>query len=689
VAIDKIPRSVLSEQFAESVKGRRLKAAVFTTFKYEPGFFDLEILPVLLGSSVSHVPVIRGIQLEEQLNLEVEHVAVYYDPRGITAQGEPPHLPIVRIPVFLKNGFFHPKIALLLLGEKLTSGEPEKLAPAEELVVAALSANLTKAGWWENVEAAHIEILKEGESTIFREDILALMDWLKRECHSTERHDALDRIRKFVLRLEGRSNRTSNGRLHPRLFSGRKDLLEFLLDAMPPNRLQKLNLEVISPYFDENQATPIRRLVEAFSPAEVRVSLPRGRGSEALVNRQYYEDVKKLPNTEWARLPDDIMKNSQARDAAFRRLHAKVLRFFSRTPRYEAIFVGSVNMTQAGFSGGGNFEAGFLVELELKTEPDNWLAVDRKTPLEYKPESENNDVLDYSGCPLSISYDWAGGEGKAFWDDRLESPRLSIRIGGIPVFEIGPLPAQKWERIPPNDASELRHKLESTALALVYGKDDPIGYILVREEGLDQKPSLLFSLSAEDILRYWTLLSQEQREAFIDKHAETIPEAMRTLGLEGLPGMARPEDKSMFANYAHIYQAFGNLEKEIKKALDDGRDRIVAYKLLGNKYDSLPNLLETTIRPKDKGGIDDDLISYIIGLCAEQIVDEVKKICRTKNPTFLDKHKDSFSSLEKHVQNALDRRQKIDLGDEDDTNAFLAWFEKWFLIRARPKENES
>ena len=73
-----IRTDVLSEQLQEVIRGRVVKAAVFTTYQFEPGFFEEDVLPLLFEQSFSHVPQIRLIQLEEAL-LSVEHLAVYYD----------------------------------------------------------------------------------------------------------------------------------------------------------------------------------------------------------------------------------------------------------------------------------------------------------------------------------------------------------------------------------------------------------------------------------------------------------------------------------------------------------------------------------------------------------------------------------------------------------------------------------
>ena len=62
-----IPHAVLSEHFQERMKGRRLRSAVFLTYQFDPGFFEQEVLPVLLDVPLSHAAAIRLVQLEDAL----------------------------------------------------------------------------------------------------------------------------------------------------------------------------------------------------------------------------------------------------------------------------------------------------------------------------------------------------------------------------------------------------------------------------------------------------------------------------------------------------------------------------------------------------------------------------------------------------------------------------------------------
>src|ERR1035441_9221747 len=98
--MDDIPHAVLSEQFQERMQGQRLRAAVFVTYQFEPGFFEQEVLPVLLDVPLSHAVTIRLVQLEDALRHVEGDIAVYYDANGLVRGDEgSAKLDVRRIPV--------------------------------------------------------------------------------------------------------------------------------------------------------------------------------------------------------------------------------------------------------------------------------------------------------------------------------------------------------------------------------------------------------------------------------------------------------------------------------------------------------------------------------------------------------------------------------------------------------------
>src|SRR4051794_36141955 len=98
-----IPRAVLSEQFEKSLGGRRLLAAVFVTFRFEPEFFEQQVLPVFVDVPTSHSEAIRRVQLEDALKDVPHRIAVYYDRNGLAPDAKPARLDVARIPVWHKT----------------------------------------------------------------------------------------------------------------------------------------------------------------------------------------------------------------------------------------------------------------------------------------------------------------------------------------------------------------------------------------------------------------------------------------------------------------------------------------------------------------------------------------------------------------------------------------------------------
>src|SRR4029450_3560289 len=128
-----IPRAVLSEEFQRLMEGRVLKTAVFLTFRFDPGFFEQEILPVFLDVPLSHEPAVRLIQLEDAIRERVDHLAVYYDPRGVEVDSSSAKLDGRPLPVSWRTGFFHPKNALLLVED----AEPDDNGQRERRLLVA------------------------------------------------------------------------------------------------------------------------------------------------------------------------------------------------------------------------------------------------------------------------------------------------------------------------------------------------------------------------------------------------------------------------------------------------------------------------------------------------------------------------------------------------------------------------
>jgi hypothetical protein len=190
----------------------------------------------------------------------------------------------------------------------------------------------------------------------------------------------------------------------------------------------------------------------------------------------------------------------------------------------------------------------------------------------------------------------------------------------------------------------------------------------VREENMGHRPSLLLQLSPEEILEYWALLTAEQRAAFVE---------LRVSGaLDGLP-VGRQERltsrDTLFDRFAGIFHAFGCLRGHVEDAIDEGREADAATRLLGQKYDSLPCLLEKSLQ--QEGG--DSVARYVTFLCAKQLYEGLRR----RNAEFFKSRKLEVRNLLELLEHLPELGRQVGLEGEDAAQ-FLEWYESAFLKEA-------
>ncbi len=681
-----IPRAVLSEHFQERMENRRLVSAIFTTFRFEPEFFETEILPVFFDVGLSHAPKIRLLQIEDALRSLRGNIAVYYDRHGLVPDGGSAKLDVRRIPISHPTGIFHPKNVIALVEAVEPDDDGHR---ARSVICACLSANLTQAGWWRNVEVAHVEELAEGEHTNLRDSLLAYLDRLVRTAAGQRpnddvwrEHAAVHDIREFLRGTTQREHRSVDGRLRTHFHDGTESLPGFIQGATG-SALRGMCLEIISPYFDGGgESAPLAALIETFAPQEVRVFLPKNERGEAECPAELFAWVRSQPNVAWSALPNDLLRMGKAEDVKHRTVHAKVYRFFdpSRGGR-EVLYVGSTNLTQAGcrIAGrGGNWETGFLVEVTSGSRPAWWLSTDTQKHTKFAPKGEDEGTASSGGSRLMVRYRWDLHQASVFWSDTKPSPTLTVEHGGVTVLQFSMLPPREWVTLDAGAAGRLKDSLISTSIFQVVGDGPEPGLLLVQEEGMHARPSLLHELSAADIMRYWALLTVEQRAAFI--------EARVAIAGDDDPLVAKlaplPVETTLFDRFAGVFHAFECLEQRVREALEEGHTREANYRLFGKKYDSLGSLLDRVVAEVNAGK-GDRVEQYVVTLCAKQLLREVGR----GHSEYWAEHRDAVKELEAVIGSAATLRASL-AASGPEMPAFLEWFEKWFLKRAEALPEE-
>jgi hypothetical protein len=672
-----VPREVLSEHFQERMRGRRLVSAVFTTYRFDPGFFEQEVLPVFFDLPLSHAGAIKLVQLEDALRSVPGSVAVYFDENGVDLDATAARLDVRRIAVPQRTGIFHPKNVFALV----EAVEPDANDHHERaLLVGCMSANLTRAGWWENVEACHVEEIREGDLTRLRDDVDQFLRDLRDRVRDRDAgdHEAIRDLRAFLHGSAQRMQRSGEGRLHTHFHSGRSSLPDFLFD-IAGRALHGLCLEVISPFFDGTaDSAPLAAFIEKFEPREIRVFLPRGDAGEALCPAELYDWVLDQPNAHWGSLPRAVIQRAKSEEVRVRTVHAKVYRFFepARGGR-EILYVGSANLTSAGhrLKGRSNWENGFVVEVTTPgVRPSFWMESDAHRPREFDDSRRETDGISSAGTRLSVRFWWDRQVGEIWWQDRRPSPPIVVEDRGTKLFERDHIEPQQWLALTEAESASLATVLKSTSLLQVRGESDEAGVLLVQEEGMAHRPSLLFELTPAEILRYWSLLTPEQRAAFVEARAR--------LAGDDDPLVTRVEplahEETLFDRFAGIFHAFECVENAIRTALDNGVERDAVYRLFGRKYDSLGTLLDgvlSDVRAQKGDAVD----HYVMLLCARQLLREVERA----HGDFFARHRGRTTELRAQLDEVDGLRGTLANADPD-MPAFLAWFERWFLKRAEP-----
>ena len=184
---------------------------------------------------------------------------------------------------------------------------------------------------------------------------------------------------------------------------------------------------------------------------------------------------------------------------------------------------------------------------------------------------------------------------------------------------------------------------------------------------MTHRPSLLISLTPEEILMYWSLLSPAQQEYFI------LEKLGNEATLQGLvPGKSHRyiTTDTVFDRFAGVYHAFEQLVSHVNGAIASGRKSEAESRLFGAKYDSLPLLLQKTISRED----DDDVMKYITLLCARQAKDRVSKA----HPEFMKDNKEDARILNQLLKQLTAIRARVCLQIENGVE-FLDWYDKMFL----------
>lgn len=643
---------VLLDALRDAVGERRVRAAVFTTYQLDPPFFEDHVLAPLLSVQDGGLDVVRRVLLEEALR-ELDEVLLLYSPVGLLPTG-PLRQAVRAIPVRHEGGVFHPKQVLLLLGDI----EPEAL------VLVTSSANLTRTGWWENVEVADVRSIEAGSASSLRDDLLGLIGWIgDRLLHPSP---ALGAIGSFVRELRGAGGL-------PRLWSGTEPLRDFLARHVP----RGATLEMAAPFVDE-VAAPVDALVRRLEPSRTLVLLPTDREERPACGRGWLDGVEAAGGSCAKLRGVDRSLGRRTRQTRF--VHAKFVRAQNEARVWT--LAGSPNLTGPGHAGWlvdegrSNVEAAIL---DVGADTVGWLAPldEGGAMVPCASPRDRSEPGEGGGPAIRLRFDWERLVA-SYLHHGEPSGRVHVGLGGqdpeAPVgrFQFVPARGDEWVDLSAEHSHVLQALSDGTNVLAVWGEAGRPRLVLVEETGLAHRPSRVArELLPGDILRHWTLLSgQDREEAALEALGQAEP--LDPQAPVGPLVEVRVTGRTMFDAFAGVFHAFLVLRERLELAADRGRWRVVEVWLLGEKHDSLGTLLDRV----DESDSADPVYRLVVLLCAR----DLWTWARDAWPSLASGHPARAARLEERLARLQPAWDALDLsggrGDEQDPARFRAWIER-------------
>lgn len=636
----------ISEAFRAVIGEREVMQAFFSTYSFEPDFFELEVLPLLLGNpALSSNETIRYYQLQSLMRKHIGRLAVVYDLDVFDPQLAP-RLEVDYLPMRVGGACQHAKLMVLVVRER----KSEQLS----IILGAGSFNLTKAGWWENLEVGHWVELSQGSAPgNIHKPLLDSLHFYQSQTPTP----VLEAILAVAESFEATADDPSCAFYFSGSGAGRTQFDTFIAEQTSADA----PIEVISPFFaaeGDNQVI-INLLMRHPSTT---VLLPLDEHGQALVDRESVYEALPNETISWGRWSESIRKSHLDSKAGYRKLHAKIYQSQGKAPW---AFVGSVNLSFKAFR--QNVEAGFLLRghatkcllAPLQAPPDKF-KVEPEAQSQINPGSEEMPAI-------HALFDW---QSETLHLTTAKPGSLTLLSSALDVLLDVQLNAQEDQAVP---ASQLKQHLQGSSLIQARWHSEgkhAIGTVLISQRNLFCRPTHLLPLDLQALLRIFIGMHESRRLELFGDLAVRLLHSSQEEGLqdEFLPELT-PEGsfESFFSEFSQVNGAFWELAGRLHTAEQGGDVQTLAYYLRGQQPDSLRMLLETITKPPGKQS--PSLIVRYLTLLS--VADLLKRFNKHADVSLL-------AEAEKALL-ALEQRELLTQLDEEKGEQFLRWFKAKFF----------
>lgn len=341
---------VLGEKLKEEINGKKVIAAFFTTFNFDPDFFENYLLPLFLPDVQFGDNKIQNTILWKKFQNELPPITVYCDFHAKSQKGIHLEYNIIPIDLSRQNGMkpcFHPKHSYILLED-------------ETLLIFVGSNNLTEAGWCSNLEGVTFYRLKPKESfpNRFKKQHWSFIEDLEGQSKQTKAGEIL--WQRFFKR-QTYTKDINVELIDSKNFKATKGLsyLSILIQNLRKERNSGLpfqKIEVVSPYFPTNIGL-FDELIQASGCDDISISIPFENSDQVSMEESLFQEIG-AKNIKWKA----IKGMNDVKGHRFN--HSKIYQFIGEEKVFQV--VGSLNFTNMAWKGtlnGGNRETGIIIEM--------------------------------------------------------------------------------------------------------------------------------------------------------------------------------------------------------------------------------------------------------------------------------------------------------------------------------------
>lgn len=555
---------------------------IFTTYNYDPAFFEEHIIAYLMGFD-KKISTIGELKEADQW-IRKNHVSVYYDKNALKAESCSLTIPIY--PQNIKHGVFHPKV-IVIYGKQKNSDEP-----SVHLFVS--SCNLTVNGYGRNMEAfACVEV----SSKQLAKSLSNFLKSLSGDNNLTELLNHLENITVSKSEVEFLWTYPNTDPQKEIKLQGIK-LIEYLKNNSSGD------LTVISPYFDNNGP---KDLLDALPNKTTTTIVPSIDGMNYNIHRNDYNDL--ISN-------DKIKFKEFKNDQPPRFIHAKIIKFGQQ------IIIGSYNFTTAALRG-NNAEAALLFN---NINSLSFNLTDKLIPVtenKFYPDGEtisNNDEasLNDNNLYVTVSVNWL-------------DKTIDISVSGIEdnenkyTLKIDGYNNAEWilkKHIKDKISLDLQISLLKHKTFSVYNNNTRCYRGLINEFESDIRPELSYD-NLEESLREWYTDTKDNNNT---PHYQKLinPEDIET---EEVLNKSKYETSDIFDNYYLVSKAFENLLTRIQ----DSEKENDIYNLLVINPGSIRNMINFLKEEYIRKEKNKDLVH--IWLISSYLIRTIK-LCKTHAESF-------------------------------------------------------